>query len=64
MVKGLVGMGGNFSGASIADFCLLAPLNYYGIGFLKLHFTAALYLQSHIIGVYENALKNPFKKFD
>lgn len=55
MIKGFMGMGGNYAGVAMGNFSILAPFNYYGIGLFKLHYKAALYLQSHIPSVYENA---------
>ena len=31
MIKGFIGMGGNYAGVSMGDFSILAPLNFYGI---------------------------------
>ena len=63
MIKGFFGMGGNFTGVPEADFCLLTAIGYYGIGAFKLHFFGALFFQTHLISVYENALKNPYETF-
>ena len=43
MVKGFIGMGGNFTGVAEADFCLLTAIGYYGVGAFKLHFFGALF---------------------
>ena len=31
MIKGFIGMGGNYTGVAMGGFTLLAPWNFYGI---------------------------------
>ena len=63
MIKGFIGMGGNYAGVSMANFYSLASVDYYNFFKFKLNYDDALYLQSHLPSVYDNATMNPFQNF-
>lgn len=44
MIKGFIGMGGNYAGSIMGGFSLLAPWDFYGIWKFKLHYDAALHI--------------------
>lgn len=59
MIKNFVSLGGNFFGSLESDISLLMALDYYKLfKIFKLHYAGTLKSISHLISVYEAALRS------